>query len=66
LFHLTTGRQKTKTVNFVICCLPGSKVAVAAVFGIKKLKKTLYTEVIGTAFAPEFMLSDIFILLGSN
>lgn len=63
---LTSGRQNTKMVNFVICRLPESKIAVAAVFGIKKLKRNLYTEVIRTAFAPEFTPADIFIHVGSN
>lgn len=53
-------------VNFVICRLPESKIAVAAVFGIKKLKRNLYTEVIRTVFAPEFTPADIFIHVGSN
>lgn len=64
---LTAGRQNTKIVNFVICRLPESKIAVVAVFGIKKkLKRNLYTEVIRTAFAPEFTPADIFIHVGSN
>lgn len=58
--HRNTGHQD------VICHLPKSKIAVATVFGLKELKRTLFLEVIRTAFAPEFAPADIFILLGSN
>lgn len=47
-------------------CLPGTKIAMVAVFGIEKLKRTLYTEVVRAAFSAEFMPGGIFILLGSN
>lgn len=35
-------------------------------FGIDKLKRTLYTEVVRTGFSAELMPRGIFILLGSN
>lgn len=35
-------------------------------FGIEKLQRTLYTEVVHTAFSAEFVPGGIFILLGSN
>lgn len=53
-------------MNSVVPCVQRSKIAVAVVFGRGKLKRTLYKEVVCTAFSAEFVPGDIFILLGSN
>lgn len=66
MLHLKNHRKTGHQDSFVICHLPKSKIAVTTVFALKKLKRTLFPEVIRTAFAPEFGPADIFILLGSN